>query len=156
MNAFSNLIGLPLIILSLNACGPSQEEIAESNRLAKAKSDERQRIHKAQLDAIKERYTIKEPTAEEAALTKTRSRAYYAGLISSIRQLDDGVSPASTVARAAISDNIDLMRSWKEAQLAPHAKVDRLAVETALTKLPPQSLVDEATAIVLRNRKGDL
>lgn len=115
--------------------------------------------HKAELKRIEEQYTPKDPTPEDLALTKERSLKYYSGLVRSIKAIDDGVTPADSVARAAVSENIDLLRSWKRAQMAHLARLSEWTaqeVETAINGLPSKGLLDEATSIVLRKRAGTL
>jgi hypothetical protein len=95
-------------------------------------------------------------TLEEKALAKRLSRAYYMGLIASIRSLDDGISPAESIARAAISQNIQRMRDWKRAQMADILREfpgSGLQIEQAIFELPSRIHIDEAMAAVLTLRK---
>ena len=77
----------------------------------------------------------------------------------SIKELDDGISPADSIAKAAVSENIDELRSWKRAQMAHLARPSewtKQRVEQSIIGLPSKGLLDEATSIVLRHRKGTL
>jgi hypothetical protein len=115
--------------------------------------------HQRALKNITDQYTPKDPTPQDLALTKERSIIYYRGLIKSIKELDDGISPADAIAKAAVSENIDELRSWKRAQMAHLARPSewtRQRVKQGILSLPSKGLLDEATSIVLRHRKGAL
>jgi hypothetical protein len=123
------------------------------------RSDQWIKKQQESLQRMRDELTPKDPTPEDEVLTKQRSMAYYSGLITSIRSLDDGVTSADAVARAAVNENIDFMRDWKRAQMANLARPSARAaemVESAINKLPSQGLLDEATSIVLRYRKNRL
>jgi hypothetical protein len=136
-----------------------EEERLERERQRKEESDRRLESHQRALKNITNQYTPKDPTPQDLALTKERSVIYYRGLIKSIRELDDGISPADAIAKAAVSENIDELRSWKRAQMAHLARPSewtRQRVEQGILSLPSKGLLDEATSIVLRHRKGSL
>ena len=131
----------------------------ERERKRKEESDRFLENHKSTLKNITNQYTPKDPTPQDLALADERSRLYYRGLIKSIRELDDGISPADAIASAAVSENIDELRSWKRAEMAHLARPSewtRQRVEQGILSLPSKSLLDEATSIVLRHRKGSL
>lgn len=95
-------------------------------------------------------------TPEEKALSDQLSKEYYTGLVASIQSLDDGISPAESIARAAISQNIQLMKDWKRAQMANILREfpgSGLKIENAISELPSRGHIDEAMAAVLMLRK---
>jgi hypothetical protein len=95
-------------------------------------------------------------TPEEKALSDQLSKEYYTGLVASIQSLDDGISPAESIARAAISQNIQLMKDWKRAQMAGILREfpgSGLKIENAISELPSRGHIDEAMAAVLTLRK---
>lgn len=109
----------------------------------------------AQKKQIHERYAVKDPTPEDVALTKERYVIYYNGLIRSIRMIDDGISPADSIARAAVNENLEHLRSWKRADTAHFARPSEETaqmVERALNDLPTRHFIDDATSLVLRIR----
>jgi len=115
--------------------------------------------YQAELEKARDSWTIKEPTAEEKAITQQKLIAYYAGLTQSIKALDDGTSPADVVAKAAVSENAKKLRTWKAAELANVARTNDYGaqqVAASLNTLPSPGLLNEATSLVLRNRKGAL
>ena len=115
--------------------------------------------YQAELEKAREHWTTKEPTAEEKAITQQKLIAYYAGLTQSIKALDDGTSPADVVAKAAVSENAKKLREWKAAELANVARTndyEAQQVAASLNTLPSPGLLNEATSLVLRNRKGAL
>lgn len=136
-----------------------EEERLERERQLKIESDRRSEEHQRTLKNITNQYTPKDPTQQDIALTKERSLIYYRGLVKSIKELDDGISPADAIAKAAVSENIDELRSWKRAQMAHLARPSewtKQRVEQSIISLPSKGLLDEATSIVLRYRKGTL
>jgi hypothetical protein len=95
-------------------------------------------------------------TPEEKALSDQLARAYYTGLVASIRSLDDGISPAESIGRAAISENIQLLRDCKRADrvdLVSELQASTLLYEQMLSDLPSRSFIDNATTFVLKVRK---
>lgn len=147
-------------LAGLQSCVSSKEQSEaqlQRERDEKARRDQWIREQDERMQRLRDELTPENPTPEDKALTKQRSNAYYTGLIASIQALDDGVSSADAVARAAVNENIDLMRAWKRAQLANQARPSARAaemVESAINKLPSQALLDEATFIVLRFRNN--
>ena len=115
--------------------------------------------YEAQLQKTKDYWTIKEPSPEEKAITETKMVAYYSGLVRSIKALDDGSSAADVIAKAAVSDNIRQLREWKEAQVANVTRTNEYGARTAeqmLNELPSEGILNEATSLVLRHRRGNL
>ena len=135
-----------------------QERLERENR-RQEESDRRLAEHKKSLQKIKDQYTPKDPTPQDLTLAKEKSLLYYRGLVASIKELDDGISPADAIAKAAVSENIKKLRSWKRAQMAHLARPSEWTaqqVERSIVRLPSKGLLDEATSIVLRHRKGTL
>ena len=145
----------------ISCVSPSQleEKRSERERQRKVESDHRLQEYQRSLQNITDQYTPKDPTPQDLSLTKERSNIYCRGLIKSIRELDDGISPADAIAKAAVSENIDELRSWKRAQTAHLARPStwtKQRVEQLILSLPRQANLDEATSVVLRHRKGTL
>lgn len=149
-----------ILAFALTSCAVNSEAVrAEERRKREEESERRIREHKAQLERITAQYTPKDPTPEDVALANEKRNIYYAGLIRSIRAIDDSVTPADAVGRAAVSENIDELRAWKRAQMAHLARPSEWAaqeVAKSIAGLPSKGLLDEATSIVLRSRKGTL
>ena len=147
------------IITSCVSQAQLDQERLEREKKRKEESDRRLAEHKKSLQRIKDQYTPKDPTPQDLALSKEKSLVYYRGLVASIKELDDGISPADAIAKAAVSENIKELRSWKRAQMAHLARPSEWTtqrVEKSIISLPSKGLLDEATSIVLRHRKGTL
>jgi len=100
-------------------------------------------------------FSPRSPTPEEENAANAADDAYSSGLLKSIKQLDDGVSPAESIGRAAVYDNIELWRAWKRVALAhliDGDKGDSFRLEKRLAN-PPQGAIDFATVCVLKMRK---
>ncbi len=161
MTTASRLLGIVAQLASLTilvSCSTAETEKERIKReqehrdfFARKAEESREQTRK-----IKERFTPKESTPEEKAIISERSRAYYEGVVASILSLDDGVSPASTIARAAVSENLELLRAWKRAQLAPFVGTPggESVVRRAIAALPGSSFIDSATTAVLRIRRA--
>ena len=157
MRQIKNSILFSFVGIALAGCTTVSNE--QRQKEYEEQSARRLEERKVQLKQIKDQYIPKDSTAEDLALAKKLSGEYYSGLIKSISAIDDGISPADSVARAAVSENIDLMRSWKRAQMAHLARPSAWTaqeVEKAIVNLPSKGLIDEATSIVLRMRKSTL
>jgi hypothetical protein len=156
------LLWIGIFAPSLTSCVSQarlEQERLEREKQRKAESDRQSAEYQNSLQRIKDQYTPKDPTPQDLALAKERSLIYYRGLLKSIRELDDGISPADAIASAAVSENIDELKSWKRAQMAHLARPSDWTarqVEESINSLPSKGLVDEATSIVLRHRKGTL
>jgi hypothetical protein len=142
----------------LPSCVSSKQQ--EEARLQRERYDkewsEKLIEHQERLQRMRDEWTPKDPTPEDEALTEQRCTAYYRGLVASIRSLDDGVTSADVVARAAVNENIDLLRAWKRAQMANLARPSARAaesVESSINSLPSKGLLDDATSVVLRVRR---
>ena len=160
LDSYSAILILSIASVAvLPSCVSPQQQQQEARLQRERDEKQRSKEHQESLKRIRDQFTPKDPTPEDEALTKQRSNAYYTGLIASIRSLDDGVTPADAVARAAVSENISLMRAWKRAQMANLARPSAWAaekIESAINSLPSKGLLDEATSIVLRHRNGTL
>ncbi|NJM38797.1 MAG: hypothetical protein HC845_13525, partial [Akkermansiaceae bacterium] len=81
-------------VLALSACAARREEERQA-RLAqyRAESDARLAKHKIEMKKIEEQYAPKVQTSEDKAKADRECYLYYAGLVKSIKSLDDNVSP---------------------------------------------------------------
>lgn len=153
------LIGIGAALLA--GCGLVNQEEARQERLVvyKAESAARSAEHKKQMKKIEDEYAPKVQTQADKEKADRECDLYYAGLVRSIKSLDDKVSRADSVGRAAISENLDQLKAWKRASMAHEARASEWAnktLEDSIAKLPGRNLLDEAASIVLRNRNGTL
>lgn len=148
------LVGASALILAgCETAGSLQQKQLVKDELAKKSAEE----HQQRLRDIRESANVGEATPEETADAEAKAGVYYAGLIESVRLLDDNTSPANVIARAAVGDNIETLRIWKTAQLARFIRHSDLAAQKAtevLKAIPSDAHINEATSIVLRVRKS--
>lgn len=159
-----NSVKLKIIAAGLLVLVPASCETAKQREDIRRQEEEKRNAESAKrhlesLEAIKKRFEIPVPTKEEDNLRKKYWVLYYGGLIQSIKSLDDSVSPADTIGRAAVSDNFDALRKWKTAAVAHYLRqgaLERSFFDKLINSLPTQAVLDDATSLVLRNRKGTL
>ena len=119
----------------------------------------RSRAHLEHLESIRKAGEIQPQTKEEAMDEKIKMVAYYDKLVKSIRDLDDGTSPANVIGRAAVAENVSALKTFKTASVAHlrrSAPAHSARVDEVIESLPRPSQIDDATTMVLRHRKGTL
>ena len=132
----------------------------ESDRLANERKNKEQtrRLLEDYHREIKQ-YQPKEATGEEQANAEKIKQLYYQSLVASIVKLDDGITPADAIAKAAVLDNLDnldKLRAWKRADMAHLSRTSEWfakGVDRAVLQLPSENHYNETTLLVLKYRK---
>ncbi|MES2920078.1 MAG: hypothetical protein V4819_00930 [Verrucomicrobiota bacterium] len=100
-------------------------------------------------------FTIK-PTPEQQAKAEAATDAYFRAMRKTIVELDDGRTSPDVIGRAAVSQNIILLREKVVAQ-SIHFKeeswIGEEVVNEKLAKLPESGDFDMATSMVLKLRQ---
>jgi hypothetical protein len=83
-------------------------------------------------------------------------KRYHSGLVSSIARLDDEKTPANEVGKAAVYDNLELLRKWMLAAVGHIGRRDAHSAELMdqliREKTPSERDFASATSIVLEKR----
>jgi hypothetical protein len=95
-------------------------------------------------------------TAEDEAQTHAARTRYVEALKRSVANLDDGVTPANEVGRAAIYASLPELRAWRRAATAHlvNNERDRSLIEPLVNRPPSEQDLATATSLVLRARRS--
>ena len=146
-------------VTTITGCSIESKQSIHQKQMREAEARRVAYVKKSQesLRNQKKWLTPSDPTDQQKRDAKSLSRIYYIGVADSVAELDDGVSPADVIARAAIGMNRGKLIAWKTKSTEHFRVVARRIgedIDSDLRRsLPSRVHVNEATAMVLKHRK---